>query len=374
LISIPIAYKCYVDVFFIYKRTIYGPNKISCMRILIDILHPAHVHFFKNYIKQMEKKGHEILVVSREKEMTNYLLSCYKVNYISISKIKKGLLNLAKELLFRTRKLYKIVDDFKPHLLLGIMGPSIAPIGWVKKIPTLVFYDTESAKPTNYYVYPLASKVITPSCYQNDLGKKHIKYKGLQELAYLHPNYFQPNPKILDKLDLKNNEPYFVIRTVSWGASHDIGHKGIDKSSLENLISILENYGKVVFTTEIKSNTKEPDQLFKPEEIHDLLYYSTLYIGEGATMASEAAILGVPSFFISSFAHKLGYLKELREKHKLLFEANTLSEDIIGKITDLLENISDSKSIWSERQKAMLAEMVDVTDFMINFSEEYFRK
>ena len=264
-----------------------------------------------------------------------------------------------------------IVDNFKSNLLLGIMGASIAPIGWMKKIPALVFYDTESAKPTNYYVYPLASSIITPYCYQKNLGKKHVKYKGFQELAYLHPNYYSPNPKILEKIDIGKNEPYFLVRTVSWGASHDVGHKGIDKYALKNLTKILESYGKVVFTSEINHQTKKTRQLFRPEEIHDLLYYSTLYIGEGATMASEAAILGTPSFFVSPFANKFGSLKELRVKYKLLFEANTFSSDVVDKINDLLINITDLKNSWLKRREVMLDDMDDVTDFMINFTEDY---
>jgi len=68
--------------------------------------------------------------------MTNYLLNAYNIDFISISLIKKVIFNLAKELVVRTKKLNKIVGDFKPNLLLDILGASIAPIGWLKKIPT----------------------------------------------------------------------------------------------------------------------------------------------------------------------------------------------------------------------------------------------
>lgn len=37
------------------------------MKILIDMGHPAHVHFWKNFIWEMEKQGHEFKVVVREK-------------------------------------------------------------------------------------------------------------------------------------------------------------------------------------------------------------------------------------------------------------------------------------------------------------------
>jgi hypothetical protein len=30
------------------------------MKIVVDINHPAHVHFFKNFIWEMEERGHQV--------------------------------------------------------------------------------------------------------------------------------------------------------------------------------------------------------------------------------------------------------------------------------------------------------------------------
>ena len=40
------------------------------MRIFIDIGHPAHVHYFKNFIWKMEEKGHTIFISARDKEVS----------------------------------------------------------------------------------------------------------------------------------------------------------------------------------------------------------------------------------------------------------------------------------------------------------------
>ena len=49
------------------------------MKILIDIGHPAHVHYFKNLIKIMSNSSKaEFLVTSRDKEMAHYLLILHK--------------------------------------------------------------------------------------------------------------------------------------------------------------------------------------------------------------------------------------------------------------------------------------------------------
>ncbi|MDD1696935.1 MAG: DUF354 domain-containing protein, partial [Methanoregula sp.] len=37
--------------------------------MLIDIGHPAHVHFFKYLIRNMEKNGHVVKITARDKEV-----------------------------------------------------------------------------------------------------------------------------------------------------------------------------------------------------------------------------------------------------------------------------------------------------------------
>ena len=53
------------------------------MRIIIDIGHPAHVHYFKNLIKILKSNGNKILVIARDKEVTFDLLNAYKIDYLS---------------------------------------------------------------------------------------------------------------------------------------------------------------------------------------------------------------------------------------------------------------------------------------------------
>ena len=49
------------------------------MKIVIDIGHPGHVHYFKNFIKIMENKNHQFLLFTRDKEVTHNLLNNYKI-------------------------------------------------------------------------------------------------------------------------------------------------------------------------------------------------------------------------------------------------------------------------------------------------------
>ncbi|WP_317174575.1 DUF354 domain-containing protein [Aquiflexum lacus] len=51
------------------------------MKILIDINHSAHVHYFRNFYKIMSKKCHKNLFVLRNKEIEHRLLSSYGIPF-----------------------------------------------------------------------------------------------------------------------------------------------------------------------------------------------------------------------------------------------------------------------------------------------------
>jgi len=73
--------------------------------------------------------------------------------------------------------------------------------------------------------------------------------------------------------------------------------------------------------------------------MHDLLYYATMYIGEGATMASEAAILGTPSIYINTL--RLSYTDEEEAKYDLLYnysDPKTAQREALKKAIELLGN------------------------------------
>ncbi len=45
----------------------------------------------------------------------------------------------------------------------------------------------------------------------DNMGKRHIKLNSYKELAYLHPNYFTPDPSVLDELALEKDEKLVVL-------------------------------------------------------------------------------------------------------------------------------------------------------------------
>ncbi|MBI2148937.1 DUF354 domain-containing protein [Candidatus Woesearchaeota archaeon] len=337
------------------------------MKIMIDILHPAHVHFFKNFINEMEKEGHEILVTTRKKDVTLELLNLYNIKYISLSKHGKYFLSLPIEWIKRNIKFYFIAKRFKPDVITGIMGATIAPMGNLLGIPSVVFWDTEHTKKLNFMIFKLATLVCVPTCFRGKINKNCIKYSGYHELAYLHPKRFKPDAKILKTLGVKKDEKFTLIRFISWGAIHDLGEKGIKNK--EKFVETIKKHSKVFISYE----GEMPEELKKYKiklpvtEIHNILYYAGLYIGEGGTMASEAAVLGTPA--ICTNPQFCGYIDEQEKKYKLTYIL-TDEKIALNKAVEILKS-KNIKEKYGLRKKKMLEEKIDVTSFIIKTIKKF---
>ena len=340
------------------------------MKIFVDINHPAHVHFFKNFIWDMQEHGHDFFISSRDKEVALSLLDAYGFDYFNRGQGYSGILGKSWGILDIDYKLYRQAKRFKPDVFLGLHNTYTAHLGKLMNRPSITFTDTEHAKLANFMTFPFTDVICTPTCFMKDLGGKHVRYNGYHELAYLHPNRFTPDGGIMRDLDLHGKEPYFVLRFVSWGASHDVGQKGLDSETGRGIIKKLSNLGRVYVISE--EDNKELDDYklaVPPERIHDVLAYASLYVGEGATMASEAAMVGTPAVYINTL--KLGYLEEQESKYGLVYnfsDAKTAAE----KTVEIAET-NDLKGKWLKTRDNMLKDKVDVTSWMIEYVEEYMK-
>ncbi|ERM84328.1 hypothetical protein P872_14885 [Rhodonellum psychrophilum GCM71 = DSM 17998] len=337
------------------------------MNILIDINHPAHVHYFRNFSEIMREIGHQTLFVSRDKEMAQKLLNHYKIPFIDRGKGKDGKIGKFMYMAYANWKLHSVARKFRPDLFLNFLHPYPSQVASYLSKPSLVFSDSEHAKLHHQLTVPFASTIYTPACYLTDLGKKQIRFKSYMELSYLHPAYFTPNPEIFEILGVHEKEKFVIVRFVSWGAAHDFGMTGMSLQNKIHAVQELSKYARVF----ISSEGKLPENLEKYrikipyDRIHDALYYSSMIFGESGTMSSEAAVLGTPAFFISSL--KLGYLEEQEKEFGLVFNYGISEIDqksAIGKAVEILKD-QESEAIFQAKRENLLAQCIDTTSFMV---------
>jgi predicted glycosyltransferase len=261
------------------------------MKILIDMGHPAHVHFFKNAIWELQKRGHAVTITARDKDVTLRLLDAYKLPYV-LRPTGWRPLNLFRA----SRFVRKAGEKFQADLYVGTHNPYVAMAAKDAGKRCILFTDSPGAKMVNRFSTDKADLVVTPDCLSG-MFKNQITYPGYKEMAYLHPKYFTPDLTALKRANLLEGEGYTVVRFIDWGAHHD-SSVGCTKANVR--AKLLSTLGKAVLSLE-----GESDGISRPEDLHAVLMHASGCVSEGATLAKEAAVLGVPSAYVSPLANGL---------------------------------------------------------------------
>ncbi|RBI60673.1 hypothetical protein DMJ13_17035 [halophilic archaeon] len=336
------------------------------MRVFVTIQHPAHVHFFRHAIDELERAGHDVDVFAREKEMAVELLERFDIDHEVLAGSASGLSELAWTQATYEARLLRRALERRPDVITAIGGVAAAHVATLTRTRSVIFYDTEHADLIQNLAFPFADAVYTPDCYQRGVGPKQVRYAGYHELAYLHPDRFTPDPDVVRDLGLDPDDRFVVLRLVDWGASHDVGHAGFDDAS--EAVARLEDAGAEVLITseaELPPNLEEYRATVAPHQIHNLLAYADLFVGEGATMAAESAILGTPAVYVNSLS--MGYTDELDKRYDLLF--NFQGDRRHARALSTSVEILDGDDDWAARRERLLADKVDTTDVIVRAIE-----
>jgi uncharacterized protein len=338
------------------------------MRIIIDIGHPAHVHIFKYFAAEMQSKGHRILFTVREKEFEIELLKQHGFEYVSFGKHRKNNLSKIIGLFIFSYKLLMVSVSFRPDIYFSHGSIYAAWTSRVYRKPHVSLEDTGNWEQVILY-RPFTKAIVTSLSFPMHYGKKQIYYDGYHETAYLHPKYFKPDSSIYNTLKLNEDQPYIIIRFVSWTATHDIGKSGLSLSDKLKLVNELNQHSTIFITSEneLPKELQKYKMIIPPDRIHDALYFAQLYIGEGVTMASECAHLGTPAIYINTLQR--GYTSEQEKNYNLVFNFSSIS-GVVSKAIDILSN-KGSKEKFHERSKKMLGDKIDVTSFFIWLIEQW---
>lgn len=337
------------------------------MKILIDLGHPAHIHYFKNFIKIMEGKGHEFAFVARDKEVLHQLLDTLEMKYTNRGKGRKSLIGKLFYLFTADYVIYKVARKFKPDIFLSFSSTYAAHVSRLAGKPHIVLDDTEHAKFELLMYPPFSDVILNPKPFWKQFSKKQIYFDGYMELCHLHPNYFTPDPSIIESYGINPDERFFIVRFVSWNASHDIGQSGLSIAVKKSIISQLEEKGRVLISSEgtLPESLEKYRIKINPAHLHHFLFYANLYIGEGATTASECIILGTPAIYVNSL--DAGTISEQSSKFGLISLRNAEG------ISDIIENVLsvNSKEKSLNFRTSLLNEKIDVTAFLVWFVANY---
>ncbi len=339
-----------------------GQNTVKPTRILFDICHPAHAHLFRNLILYLDGRGHEVVVVAREKDVTSKLLAHYGVEHVSLSRPGAGLHGLFIEVVRRTSAIMRMHRERRFDAAFGT-SVSIGFLSLFAKTPSFNFNEDDDAAVPLYcwLAYPVADRIINPECLAfSRWERKRILYPSYHELAYLHPDNFVPDPDIPAKYSLVPGK-YAVVRKSALTAHHDFGKKGLSGNVWKQAENLLDGLQLVV------SKEGERSHAIDPWDMHHVLAHARLVVSDSQTMTAEAAVLGVPALRYNSFVGRIGYLEELEHKYGLTYGFPPGREKpFLDKLSEL-SAASGLKEIWRRRRKRMLADKIDLNRWMIEF-------
>jgi hypothetical protein len=338
------------------------------MKILVEIAQQTNVQFFKNIIRGLQAKGHDIRIVARDRELTLPILREYGFPYYCLSRPHSGTFGRYRELAERVAKIVALGLRYRPDLIFT-RSYSAVLAAWILRVPSLLDEDDKDILGSpQRRLLRLASMIHTPEALPDGYGPRQRTYPGYKELAYLHPGNFTPDPLVAREAGVREGERYFILRFSAYEAFHDVGERGLIRAHKLALVKLLERLGRVFITSEKADSELERFRLrIPPGKMHSLLAGADLYAGDSTTVANEAAVLGVPSLRYSPFRDQQPVPVELERKYGLLFNFGPSEQDAFLRKAEELIRLPDLKMRWREKRRRMLEERVDMAAYYVSF-------
>lgn len=350
------------------------------MNILVQLVHPAHFYYYRDTIANLKSKGHNVIVAIVTKDVLEDIVKASGINYINICpKPLKGTgkIGLICDMIVRSFRLARLAQKNKIEIITGSSVES-AQIGWLLHVPNINIGEDDAHIVPKYSnnIAPFVTVRISPnSCNNGLIEPKTVHFPGFWKLAYLHPNHFQANRTIVEQYGIDTQQSYFLLRFSALQAHHDKGIHGISTEVAQRLIDILSPHGHIYITSERPLEPQlEPYRLhINPLDIHHIMAFATLYMGDSQSMANEAAMLGVPSLRFNDFVGEkgIGVMEEMEHVYGLTYGISSREpEKLYARVEELL-TMPRLREEFQERRKKMLSDKIDATLFLTWFIEHY---
>ncbi|QLH76897.1 DUF354 domain-containing protein [Halosimplex rubrum] len=325
------------------------------------------MHIFKNPARILEQMGHDIWIFGRSSDVTKDLLEQYSLNSeVLVEKEPTNIINLCK---IQAKYEYKMINKFRkirPDIVISQSGVAASHAAKLTDAKNILFIDNDHATIENRLSKPFADKIYSPNGFKKHFGKKHEFYDSYDYLAYTHPDYFEPNTEVFKHLNINSDANYVLFRLIAWNAAHDF--RAERSTDFKKLIKKFDELGYNILISSEETAPGEFQEFIidvPPHLFHDLLYYSNLYVGEGAATALEAALLGTPAIYLNEL--NLGYLTEFENRYGSVKDLHGHSTDDIMKNAKLmLSNDFNANSI----RKQVAEEKRDMTKLIVDSVSE----
>ena len=346
------------------------------MKILIDINHPAHVHYFRNFIKLMEVKEHEFFVINRDSKMINQLLDYYGIEHTIRNKRpkKKGTMASMLNLIRMTLWCIRYSLRFHPDMYIGFASSACAITSKLFRKPCILMDDTEHNAMNHKIYMPVCSAVLTPFYFYKNLqketktkGNKQIRFNAYVEQLYLHSAYYNKSRQVLQELGVYPSE-YVIVRYIAYDAHHDMAAHPMSEETKKQIVTDLAKHFRVLLSLENNANDSFYDEYvlrISPEKMHDLEAHARFMVTEGATMASESFVHGIPYLYINPL--RCGNIDYQCEHYpERCFQTTDKDEAL-----DIIKHLTVVRIDPEVEKRKVEEHTINPTNFLMRFVENY---
>lgn len=289
------------------------------MKIWADLSNAPQVLFMQPLIAEMRKRGHEVLITTREFTETIGLADRYGLDHMRIG--AHGGKTMIGKVAANLQRAALLARLFRPqHICLAVSQASICQAivaAWLR-IPMVATGDYEG-QPGNHIVCRVARRLIVPDVFckahlrhYGATGAKIVSYPGIKEEVYLAT--FCPDPAFRALLGIPVGSIVVTMRPPSTvSAYHRFGNTVFDETL--RYVSDQANSIVVLLPRGTEQRREYADlglpNVIIPREVVDgpqLVYCSDLVVGAGGTMNREATVLGTPVY--TQFQGQMGSVDE----------------------------------------------------------------
>lgn len=344
------------------------------MNIWIDLGHTPQYNFYKNFILRLASEGHHVYVTVLERGKMPVIIKkeIGEVPNVSIDIIGKHRFNKISAILdanllrivrlFRWSLNKKIDIAFSNSFLVGIVAKirGIKSFAFGDDVRKMDFVLKSWFNKKSYYcVYSL------PQGFPAKASNAEV-LPVLKEWAYLSPEVYTPDEKALDEYGVSPKE-YVFLREVSVGT---VNYTGQASGAIYDVIKYLPKDKKVLLSLEDKSKRDlyPSDWILLQEpikDIHSLIYYSAALASSGDSMAREAALLGVPAYYLG--------IRHSMPANLAASKVADFSNEKTLPFEDWVKRISLPKEVLIQNQNklrlSLKNEFVDVNEFMYQLTK-----
>jgi len=303
-------------------------------KLLFDVLTPKQARIAAVLHVEGRRRGIEVVVTCREYMHVEDMLKMYNVPHLCVGKYGK---TAYEKLVFGLERQLGLVEVAKGvGGMLSFPSPDAARVVFGLGKPLVVLNDTPHAVHVNRLVLPLSDVLIAPSAIPTEEWARYcprrvVTFDGVFEYTWI--SRFKPSASTVESLGLTPGQ-YVVFRPEE---SHAAYYRWNSASLRRRLMKLAAEMGYQVVNVPRYDDQVEEGvvNLTRAVDHLDLAYFAAAVVSGGATMATEAALLGVPA--LSYFPEDYYIDRYLQERGAPLFRCKD-EEGCVKALRDALKS------------------------------------